>query len=523
MIKIDLLLPQDVYSPGYLVEGTVVLRADAATDFEALEFSCTWTDPGKGRRIDQQSGQLLRAGQLVAGEERRVPFAVQLPEQSSSEVRLDDLRWELRAELRLHMEENPVATKTFEVALRRAREEKIARKFFGGAAATDGTGKAARPAPTTAGDVFGGLFISVFFAGLLGGGACLVFNGFSDRVLPAFVPWFGVACVLGGLFVLQKIWEGLFPAFGRGLLAVLTGGMALLGGYVAVVEPGFSILHGPQPAWAHHGIDHLGSTFGQMGWIMAVVMGVWLAHTVSTRRDREPSAVTAFLLLGIVAVGVAVGAFLSPQQPHFATEIYAAGAIGAVALGIAVSMRDWRRPSGRFALLVMLVPLLLAGGLVAVGGTPALAAAGTIVALLGIYAFFTLRSLAAEAWIGTPTLRLVPEKPHPGSSLRLEIDFLPRKNATVRDIRAHLICTYSYNGADPDDSDSQRVSRQALKGTFPVELKAGKALSVPLSTVLALDAPRTSTGSSSYSWELQVVIDVAGAPDWEDVVAMEVG
>jgi hypothetical protein len=163
MIKIELLLPQDVYTPGYLVEGTVVLQADAATAFDALEFSCTWTDPGTGRRIDQQSGHLLRAGQLVAGEERRVPFAVQLPEQSSSELRLDDLRWELRAELRLDMEENPVATKTFEVALRRVREEKIARKFFGSGTKDDNHGKAARPAPTTAGDVVGGLFISVFF------------------------------------------------------------------------------------------------------------------------------------------------------------------------------------------------------------------------------------------------------------------------------------------------------------------------------------------------------------------------
>jgi hypothetical protein len=387
----------------------------------------------------------------------------------------------------------------------------------------DSTGKAARPAPATAGDVFGGLFISVFFAGLLGGGACLVFNGFPDRLLPAFVPWFGVACILGGLYVLQKIWEGLFPAFGRGLLAILTGGLALLGGYAAVVEPGFSILHGPQAGRPHRGIDHLGSPTGQMAWMVAVMMGVWLAHTLSKRREREPSVVTALLLLSVVAAGLAVGALLSPVALAYNTELYAAGAVGTILVVAAANLRDWRRPSGQFALLVMLLPLLLAGGLVHVGGAPALAAAGTIVALLAVYAFFTLRSLAAEARIGTPTLRLVPENPHPGGVLRLEIDFLPRKNTTLRDIHAHLICTYRYNGADPDDNDSERVSRQALKGMFPVELVAGQAKTVALSTVLALDAPRSSTGSSSYSWELQVVIDVAGAPDWEDVLAVEVG
>jgi hypothetical protein len=523
MIKIDLLLPQDVYPPGYLLQGTVVLQADDHADFESLEFSCTWTNPGDGRVIDRQSGQLLRAGKLAPGKERHVPFAVQLPEQSSSDLRLDDLRWELRAELRLPDRDNAVAIRQFEVALRRAREAKIASKFFGGGTSKEAKAQAARTAPATLGDAVGGLFISLFFGGLVAGGAGLVFNGFPHRVLPSFVPWFGVVCILGGLFVLQKIWDGLYPAFGRGLLAALTGGIALLGGYAAVVEPGFSILRGPQAGAAHPSIDHLGSPYGQLAWLMAVAAGVWLAHTLSTRREREPSVVTAFILIGVVAVGLAVAAFVSPQQLPFTTEIYIAGALGAVALGIAASLRDWRRPSGRFALVVIAMPLLLAAGLVRMGGTPALAGAGTIAFLVALYAFFTLRSLASEAWIGTPNLRLVPGKPHPGGEVGLEIDFLPRKNATVRDIRATLICTYHYNGAAPDDNDSERVSRQALKGMFPVKLVAGQALTVPLSTVLALDAPRSSTGSSSYSWELQVVIDVAGAPDWEDVVAVEVG
>ena len=41
------------------------------------------------------------------------------------------------------------------------------------------------------------------------------------------------------------------------------------------------------------------------------MMGVWLAHTLSKRREREPSVVTALLLLGVVAAGLAVGALLA--------------------------------------------------------------------------------------------------------------------------------------------------------------------------------------------------------------------
>lgn len=523
MIKIDILLPQDIYTPGSLVEGMVVLQSATAAAFSSLDFACTWTDPGDNSTVGQQSGQLLRTGQLVAGEERRIPFAVQLPEQASSKVRLDDLHWELRAELRWDADENPVCTKTFEVALRRAREEKLARKLMGGKDVSDGKKSgAARPAPTTAGDVVGGLFISTFFVALLIGGGTLVFNGYPDRVLPEFVPWFGVVCLLGGLFVIQKIWEGLYPAFGRGLMAVLTGGLALLGVFGAVVAPGFSILQGAQAGWTYSGIDHLGSTFGQMAWIMAVIGGVWFGYALSTRRDREPAVLTAILLLGIVAVGLLAGVLQAPTGLHFAEGNYIAGGLGAVSLIVMATMREWRRPSARFALLVMVVPLLLAGGLVRAGGAPAYGAAGLIVALLAAYAFFTLRSLAAEARIGTPTLRLLPTQVHPGGVLRLEIDFLPRKNTTIRDIRATLICTYSYSGADPDDNDSEEVSRQALKGMFPVELVAGQAKTVALSGVLALDADPSSTGSSSYRWELQVVIDVGDGPDWEDILPVEV-
>lgn len=526
MIQIDILLPQDTYVPGQLLEGMVQIKADATLNYESLDFQCTWTDPGNNDEVGRQSGSILRAGAIRVGEERRVPFAVQIPEQSSSAVRLDDLRWELRAELRLRDDENPVVTKAFEVKLRRAREEKFARsKFFSNnktADTDDRAGKAARPAPTTIGDVVGGLFISSFFFAAIGGGASLVFNGYPHKILPDFVPWFGLACILGGLFVVQKIWEGLYPAFGRGLVALLTTALTVVGVAAASYLPGLSILNGPADAWQFSGLEQLGHWTGQLAWVTAVCTGVWLAHTLSKRREREPSAITAFIMLGIVGVGTSVGAFLSPERLNHTTEIHIAGLIGAVALIVAATNKSWRRPSARLALISMAAPLLIAVGLSLSAGEAGILAGGTMCALLAFYAFFTLRSIAAEAWLGEVQLRTEPEKPFPGGTFRLEVVLRPRKNVTIQNIHASLVCTHHHRGADPEDNDSSVVNRLALKGMFPVQIQAGMTMQLPLSAVLPLDADPTETGSSGYSWELQVHIDLAGAPDWEDIIPVVV-
>lgn len=525
MIQIDILLPNDTLLPGALLEGMVQIKADAKATYESLDFECTWTDPGTTEVIGRQSGSLLRAGALRAEEERRVPFAVQLPDQGEIAVRLDDLVWELRAELRLKEEDNAVTSKHFSVATRRQRDKKTAQQFSKGKSAPDSdarAGKAARPAPTTIGDVIGGLFISSFFFGFIAGGVILCFNGVPDRVLPDFVPWFGVVCLLGGLFVVQKIWEGLYPAFGRGLVALIASSLTLIALYSAVIEPGFSILQGSPPSPQSHGVDHLGSTYGLLAWLMAICLGTWLAHSLAKRRSGDTSMTTGLLMLAIVGVGLAVGVLAAPARLANQIELYGAGIVGLVALVIVGRGKNWRRPSARFALIAMAAPLLLAVGLFRVGDTPALAAGGTIVGLLALYAFFSLRSLAAEAWLGEVKLQVTPEKPYPGGMVRLEVSMTPRKDAQIQNIRAELICTNHYRGADPEDNDSSVYSRQALKGMFPVKVFAGKPITLPLSSVLALDAPPTQTGSNGYSWELQVHIDLAGAPDWEDLLTVVV-
>lgn len=522
-ITVELVLdnPDSHYAPGRPVKGFVRIRSESEYRFQSLDLSCVWTEPATKEEVGRQDGKILRGGTIAAGQDRRVPFQINLPAQASGEYLFDDLEWYIETELRFEDYENIVVRKQIQVTKGgKKRPTASEQKTTEGKGKGNNNKQKARKAPATPSEIIIAYIYSLIFVAFMFGGSILVFNGVPGKVLPDFVPPFGVACILGGLFVFQKLVEGVTPQVGRVLVLLLCGAGALMGLLTSAFSPSFSILEGElaekPPLWMH-----FGGNLGAIAWVTSIVLATWAGAILGRKGKADLASLTGMIMLSVTGLSLTAGFFGgSHKGPEERPEaVYLIGLLSVVCIGVLMWSKGWRRPPVILAVVSAVPSVLLAIFFATRGNDEGLIFGGTTAGLLALYFFFVLRSHAAEAWLGKVEPRFEPGLIHPGGEFKMIIPLIPRRDVTINKITATLDCMQVYRqlgSNDAGDSEHIRVSRQVLAGKFPVQLKAGQARDLVLNTVLALDAPVSSTGSNRHYWQLHLHIDLEGAPDWED-------
>ncbi|HEX2899742.1 MAG TPA: hypothetical protein VHS96_08490, partial [Bacteroidia bacterium] len=206
------------YSPKESVSGSVYVKANVDCVLKDLTVCFFTLDVETETREGGKDAHPAKDFPLKQGEGKAFPFLFTAPDDpyqwaASREV----AQWfvEARAEVTTIVKgeeetDRFEATGSYSIMQRpseyqqpEARQEGEVRK------------KAVKQEVTSPGAWVTGILFSLVFWGLVYGGLLLTMNGFSDRTIPEGVRYFGLAVLLGGFFVIGKLYEGLGKGISR--------------------------------------------------------------------------------------------------------------------------------------------------------------------------------------------------------------------------------------------------------------------------------------------------------------------
>jgi hypothetical protein len=417
-------------------------------------------------------------------------------------------------------------------------------------------GAQAKTVASTAWDVVVAFGFSSIFLGLAGLGLGLWLNGFAGKEIPYGVQWFGFVCVIGGMYVAQKVLVGMnmVPQFFIGGVYLV---MAALGYYICMINPEF-ILTDPEfsTSGAPHSLLKMARLLSDSDWraahafLLAIASGLLAADAFATRGKKQ-GYYEFMITIPLLAVGLIAGMCVwglagahdsigswglnKEEQLGETTTLFLY--LGVSVLCLIMASVGFFRPSWqnthRYIVLAGAAPLLLLGIMESLSGgefsgfppmNSRILALLLVVSSVTIF-YFGNRNLFAEIWLGNVKLIWGTKVYAPGAPIVASLEFTPKREAKVNRIRTRLLCYENVQYLFGNERRYQTNTLLDRTNDFPINqtIEAGKPFTHTIETSLPLGLPESSNFSSrTVWWEFDLVLMVDGAPDWSSRETIEV-
>lgn len=508
-----------------MVQGLLILNTDESVDCTQVAAEIFTLRGGTDEKKWVKSGILAKNIELKSSQPTSLPFAFKIPGNPfdySADAKM--AQWTLKVSIDLDGAFADDVTDHFTVV-----PDKAKYRSEGNAPGAVNPDKPTvivpEPSPYGPGDYLGAGFLGLFPLGFMIGGMFIAWNGAN---VPMGIRYFALAMVLGGMFVLTRIFEGFNTKAGMvvaNLFATLSIGLAVMGAWVTWFAPQFAwgkpsesvqggLLAGPMtdPALIGWVIFHVFTLFGLS------------VFQPDTRRKAAGFEMIILLVAGtVVARGLAFGAEaalggLEIQPYHQTAWIW--GGLSLIFVGMVIRRPGWANLSHTYILpagALAIVPALLEwfhGG----GSGLATTVFGSSLLLLGAFILYNgSKNWLAERHIGKVEVRLGRKSTTVGSTIPVQISFTPRKPVQIQRISLEMECTGSSgtfrNGTWETQSWREDVIHVEIMKGF--NLPANKHWSHELGITIPIGTRKSESGSSrSYSWQARITVEVKGYPDW---------
>lgn len=397
-------------------------------------------------------------------------------------------------------------------------------------------------APSTfaikAGTLFPALLFSSIFLAFAALGHFLWLNGVPGKEIPYAVQWFGLICIIGGMFVGQKVLLGV-NAIPRQVLVGIYLLFAALGYYVGIFNPHFVLgdpvfnFEAPQSMLSHAAFATDADVRAMHGLLLALVAGLFAANAFVPSGKMSPSfeffVSIPLLAGGFLAICVAWAVFSFSGNDSSSTLIFWI-ITAVVSLGIALPMFSrpgWQNAhptlvaAGAAPLMLLAIAEAFSGGI----RPQSLVLAALLAASSGLIFFFGNRNRFAEWVLGKVNLGFHSRVLSPGANIVATLELTPRKTAKLDRIRTRLLCfetvRYYYNRETRYQSNT--LLDKSLDFPLGQKIPSGQHFTQTIEVNIPMGLPLTSTETErTVWWEFDYVLMVDGAPDWSQREVIEV-